>query len=415
MAEILGFTPEMAACRCSTWSTSRAAQAARNLERRRQGSATSSSARSSARTELRLGAAQRQPAARQRRELPGSLCMISDISRRKRIEDVLSHREQQLAEAQRVAGVGSFEWDVVARPRAGPTGCTACWGEPQSLDGTGPTPTTFRPSSTPTRRGAQRVRDPDRSLMDGADLYETEYRIVRRAARCSGCGRGRRITRDDAASRPHAGHRARRQRLEARRGGPARDDGPVRACSRPWRRRPTRRRAWRRSSRLRSGDLRAHRLAGRARLPPAGATADAVVPLSIWHLAMPTPLAPARAGAAVSTRRPRSAGPRLMPPAPRHGPATSDPSGNRSRSRAADPGLRGAFAFPVCIGTEVTCILEFFSRAPIEPDASSWRRSTRSAPSSAGSPSASGPATSWPRPGTRRWSPRASSRSSSRP
>jgi signal transduction histidine kinase/CheY-like chemotaxis protein len=36
---------------------------------------------------------------------------------------------------------------------------------------------------------------------------------------------------------------------------------------------------------------------------------------------------------------------------------------------ASEKGLAGAFAFPVCVGGEVTCILEFFSPAPIAPGA----------------------------------------------
>jgi PAS domain S-box-containing protein len=35
---------------------------------------------------------------------------------------------------------------------------------------------------------------------------------------------------------------------------------------------------------------------------------------------------------------------------------------------AAGIGLRSTFAFPVCVGTEVTCILKFFSTAPMRPD-----------------------------------------------
>ena len=36
---------------------------------------------------------------------------------------------------------------------------------------------------------------------------------------------------------------------------------------------------------------------------------------------------------------------------------------------AADLGCRGSFAFPVCVGSDMTCVLEFFSTSPVTPDA----------------------------------------------
>ena len=44
----------------------------------------------------------------------GVVAMMSEITERKRIEEALYRREQQLAEAQRVAHIGSWEWDVAA-------------------------------------------------------------------------------------------------------------------------------------------------------------------------------------------------------------------------------------------------------------------------------------------------------------
>ena len=43
----------------------------------------------------------------------GVVLNIRDITERKQTEDALRRREQQLEEAQRLAGIGSFEWDIV--------------------------------------------------------------------------------------------------------------------------------------------------------------------------------------------------------------------------------------------------------------------------------------------------------------
>jgi two-component system sensor histidine kinase/response regulator len=43
----------------------------------------------------------------------GVVLNIRDITERKQTEDALRRREQQLGEAQRLAGIGSFEWDIV--------------------------------------------------------------------------------------------------------------------------------------------------------------------------------------------------------------------------------------------------------------------------------------------------------------
>ena len=108
--------------------------------------------------------------------LAGSLCMISDISERKRIEGVLSQREQQLAEAQRVAGLGSFEWDLVASPPVGRMASIASSAfEPQSLNPRRRT-VPFVHSSRRSRRGA--TTRPPGPGGDGVD--EIEYRIVHR-------------------------------------------------------------------------------------------------------------------------------------------------------------------------------------------------------------------------------------------
>src|SRR5438874_13569750 len=41
--------------------------------------------------------------------------ILRDITRRKQAEDAVKHSESRLAEAQRVARVGSWEWDLATR------------------------------------------------------------------------------------------------------------------------------------------------------------------------------------------------------------------------------------------------------------------------------------------------------------
>ncbi|HET7719542.1 MAG TPA: response regulator [Acidimicrobiales bacterium] len=104
---------------------------------------------------------------------------------------------------------------------------------------------------------------------------------------------------------------------------------------------------------------------------PAGALGDSVVPMSIWRRddagefgALREALVPARPAPAAGLvgRVLRERSPVWAELAPGHGLAAVE-------EVATELGLAGAFAFPVCVGGEVTCILEFFSPAPMAPDA----------------------------------------------
>ncbi len=111
-------------------------------------------------------------------------------------------------------------------------------------------------------------------------------------------------------------------------------------------------------------------VAGHAYLP-AGALGDSVVPMSIWRqddaeelaalceALVPAHLAPA-SGLVCRVLSERSPVWAELAPRPGLSPVELAASGM---------GMAGAFAFPVCVGGEVTCILEFFSPAPIAPDA----------------------------------------------
>jgi PAS domain S-box-containing protein len=96
----------------------------------------------------------------------------------------------------------------------------------------------------------------------------------------------------------------------------------------------------------------------------------ALVPGHVWHLADPEIYEPFR----TATQRVRIARGELLPG---HVLETGTPTWiadlqrepEFARSRAADEvGLRAAFAFPVCIGSEVVAVLEFFGREVYTPD-----------------------------------------------
>jgi two-component system, sensor histidine kinase and response regulator len=110
-------------------------------------------------------------------------------------------------------------------------------------------------------------------------------------------------------------------------------------------------------------------VAGHAYLP-AGALGASVVPMSIWRQGDPEfldglrdSLVPAHlvAGSGLVARVLRERVAMWTGLAPENGPSEME-------RLASATGLLGAFAFPVRVGGEVTCVLEFFSPAPIAPD-----------------------------------------------
>ncbi|MGH9281055.1 MAG: response regulator [Acidimicrobiales bacterium] len=114
-AEILGYAPEDMP-RLGLYDVldeAGRAQAAKNLERRRQGLSDQLECaflrKDGSYVWVLLNAS---PLSDRDGVVVGSVCMMSDITPRKQIETMLQKREQQLAEAQRVAHLGSFEWDA---------------------------------------------------------------------------------------------------------------------------------------------------------------------------------------------------------------------------------------------------------------------------------------------------------------
>ena len=106
----------------------------------------------------------------------GALCMASEITERKRVEALVQLGEQQLAAAQRVAHLGSWEWDVVTDQLSWSDELYRIFGlEPGDL--------------VPTYDGYLAQLHPDDvdmvnavvgKAMHGGGAYEFEHRLIRK-------------------------------------------------------------------------------------------------------------------------------------------------------------------------------------------------------------------------------------------
>jgi two-component system sensor histidine kinase/response regulator len=367
-AEILGYPPEemIGLSLFDVVDDSGKANAARNLERRRQGLSDHLECaflrKDKTLVWVLLNAS---PLLDADGMFVGSLCMVSDISHRKHIEEVLSRREQQLADAQRVAGVGSFELDLATGRASWSDGMFRLLGlDPSMVE---PTYDGYLSYVHPEDRAGvdQRIR----ATIDGAGSHVQEYRIVRgnnqvlwvqgrseTDADEHGEARVMRGTVLDVTASKHTEEAlrettARFQLLQAM--ATAANEA---SCLEE-------------VLQVAVDEICAHTgwVAGHAYLP-GGAGGGSVVPLPIWHLEDRS-LAPLQ-DAVVPMR-----------PAPASG-LVERVLWGRSVSFtslwtleglspveqvASDLGLHGALAFPVCVSAEVTCILQFFSRTPMDP------------------------------------------------
>ncbi len=370
IGEILGYDPEEMASLSMFDALDEQGRgpAARNLERRRQGLSDQLECAFLRKDRTHVWALlNASPLVDGDGQYVGSLCMISDISQRKRMEDVLSQREQQLAEAQRVAGLGSFEWDLATDSLAWSDElCRMLGFEP---GGFAPDFAGFLTHVFAADRGT--VEQRMRAAIDGSDLYELEYRIVRSSGEVVWIHARSEVVCDETGQ-PYL-MRGTLIDINASK----LTEEALRETTARFRLLQVMATAANEASGLEEvlqvavDEICAHTgwVAGHAYLP-AGAVADSVVPLSIWHMSEPESFAPLRDAMAPARLAPALGLPGrvLATRAAAWTRGLQASSASTLERAAADLHLDGSFAFPVCVGTEVTCILEFFSTEPVKPD-----------------------------------------------
>lgn len=109
-------------------------------------------------------------------EVQGFFVLVTDITERRQIEEEMAHSRARLAEAERVARLGSWEWDIPGNRLTWSEGLFAVYGiDPEDFDGT------YEPSNT------QYVHPDDRDLVESemeqavatGTPVDFEYRIIR--------------------------------------------------------------------------------------------------------------------------------------------------------------------------------------------------------------------------------------------
>jgi PAS domain S-box-containing protein len=109
-------------------------------------------------------------------EVHGFFALVTDITERRRIEEEVEHSRTRLAEAERVARLGSWEWDIPSNQMACSSGLFAIYGiSAEDFDGN------YRPDGSrwvhPDDRG--RVEQEIREALETGAPIDFEYRIIR--------------------------------------------------------------------------------------------------------------------------------------------------------------------------------------------------------------------------------------------
>ncbi|HEX6457094.1 MAG TPA: PAS domain-containing protein [Solirubrobacterales bacterium] len=109
-------------------------------------------------------------------EVRGFFVLVTDITERRRIEEEVEHSRARLAEAERVARLGSWEWDIVSKRISLSDGFRAIYGmESGEID------EEFTPGESkfvyPEDR--ERVEEEIRQTLETGAPMDFEYRIVR--------------------------------------------------------------------------------------------------------------------------------------------------------------------------------------------------------------------------------------------
>jgi PAS domain S-box-containing protein len=109
-------------------------------------------------------------------EVRGFFVLVTDITERRRIEEEVEHNRARLAEAERVARIGSWEWDIPNNRLTCSEGLFAIYGiDAEDFDGH------YEPSNTkhvhPEDR--EQVETEIRQAVEAGTPVDFEYRIIR--------------------------------------------------------------------------------------------------------------------------------------------------------------------------------------------------------------------------------------------
>lgn len=108
-------------------------------------------------------------------EVRGFFVLVTDITERRRIEEEVEQSRARLAEAERVARMGSWEWDIPGNRLTCSEGLFAIYGTPaQEFEGYDPSDTR---SIHPDDR--DRVEQELRQAVEAGTAIDFEYRIIR--------------------------------------------------------------------------------------------------------------------------------------------------------------------------------------------------------------------------------------------
>ncbi|CRI64535.1 Diguanylate cyclase/phosphodiesterase with PAS/PAC sensor(S) (modular protein) [Thiocapsa sp. KS1] len=107
-------------------------------------------------------------------EVTGALAMITDISARKQAEAILEQERRLLEQAERIANIGAWEWDVVADRWTFSAGWTAIHG----IDGQVPQSSVDMIALVPAEE-RDAVQGALAAALDGRRSYDIEHRIIR--------------------------------------------------------------------------------------------------------------------------------------------------------------------------------------------------------------------------------------------
>ncbi|WP_296809962.1 EAL domain-containing protein [Thiocapsa sp.] len=107
-------------------------------------------------------------------EVTGALAMITDISARKQTETVLEQERRLLEQAERIANIGAWEWDVVEDRWTHSAGWKAIHG----IDEQVPQSTAQMMTLVPTEE-RHKVQAAFAAAVDGRCPYDIEHRIIR--------------------------------------------------------------------------------------------------------------------------------------------------------------------------------------------------------------------------------------------